>query len=48
MERGLEQGLERGKEEQSRIIARSLLDRGMHASEVADITGLSLKAVSSL
>jgi len=48
LERGLEAGLERGREEERLAIARKLLNTGMPAENVAQITELSRETIQAL
>jgi predicted transposase/invertase (TIGR01784 family) len=46
--KGLTEGLEKGKAEEKRAIARSMKLKGLDASTIADLTGLSLDEIAGL
>ena len=47
-EEGFLEGMEKGRAESAKAIARNLLERGMDIAEVATVTGLSADEVKNL
>ena len=48
MEKGMKQGMEKGLEQRSLEIARKMLEKGMDAASVMEITGLSAEQMQQL
>jgi predicted transposase/invertase (TIGR01784 family) len=48
LEKGMEKGMEKGRELEREQIALRLLDKGLAATEIADVTGLSVQRIRSL
>jgi predicted transposase/invertase (TIGR01784 family) len=48
LQKGIEQGIEQGRKEQARLLAREMKAKGLEASLIADITGLTKTEIQQL
>ena len=48
MQQGLQQGIQTGERETSRKIARAMLEKGIPAADITDMTGVSAEELTAL